>query len=219
MARKRFLLLGLGIVPLLVAVLFAFGQMHPHLATYGTMRTVTAPSMNPSVDVAWRGTAVDYADDRWNCWDVSCSSKVGEGDAQPNYECAEFVARSLAKAGWIWNLRADAPLQDYEHYQALDGNYYDLLLITPTPGLRTLAAMFLNLGYGTNIGHHLDQASRGDFVVFLDGNNVAQHTVIITTVTSSRASTLIDAHNNAHYHLPLSDEIAGFSNYYIVHVG
>src|SRR5579872_2117576 len=38
--------------------------------------------------------AAQYADSHWNCANAACSSTVSAGSGQPNFQCAEFVARS-----------------------------------------------------------------------------------------------------------------------------
>ncbi len=45
---------------------------------------------------------VEFANDNWNCAVADCSSHVQEGQYQPNYQCAEFVARSLAAGIGPW---------------------------------------------------------------------------------------------------------------------
>jgi len=42
-----------------------------------------------------------YADEHWNCADIHCKTRVSAGSAQPKFQCAEFVARSLAAGGYI----------------------------------------------------------------------------------------------------------------------
>src|SRR5690242_18880095 len=45
--------------------------------------------------------AVSYADSHWNCATAVCTSRVPAGTGQPNFQCAEFVARSLAAVGKV----------------------------------------------------------------------------------------------------------------------
>lgn len=57
-----------------------------------------------------------YADNHWNCADIACKSHVSAGSAQPNFQCAEFVARSLAAGGYIPGLGPnDAQSKYYSH--------------------------------------------------------------------------------------------------------
>jgi len=73
-----------------------------------------------------------FADVQWDCSTPACTSKVCTGCGQPNYECAEFVARSLASAKLI-------PLDPYEaqsHYGSFRamGKTYDLLWVSSNQG-------------------------------------------------------------------------------------
>jgi len=68
---------------------------------------------------------VRFAQKEWACGDPQCSYKVLPGQSQDNYECAEFVARSLAAGGFIPHLAPKAPQVDYESYP-FDGQSYAL---------------------------------------------------------------------------------------------
>jgi len=59
---------------------------------------------------------IRFANEEWLCADPQCRSKVLPGQFQNNYECAEFVARSLAAGGFLPNLKPRAPQVDYEGY-------------------------------------------------------------------------------------------------------
>jgi len=78
------------------------------------------------------GSCADFANSEWNCADPSCSSRVCTGCGQPNYECAEFVARSLAAGGMI-PLDAYASQKDYGSFSA-NGRTYDLLWVSSKQG-------------------------------------------------------------------------------------
>lgn len=186
----------------LAGLLFACGVLFALFSFGGIARAATNP-------------AVSFANTRWNCLTADCATRVKQGAAQPNYECAEFVARALAYADDMPGLNYYASQSDFEYYQPGDGKTYDLLLITPVSGYHTLADFLLDYGWG-NVGPHLNGAVAGDVVVF-DDNGIPEHTVIISVMGASTSSTKIDAHNNARYDYPLSDEISGFDSWYILH--
>jgi hypothetical protein len=120
------------------------------------------------------GSCQNFADDQWfylqasvyvfcvfflpllfrNCADPSCSSTVPAGSGQPNYECAEFVSRSLASgiipllflllsslhvvsvyflAGYVPNLGPLDPQANYGSY-SYNGQTYDLLWTSSQSG-------------------------------------------------------------------------------------
>lgn len=160
---------------------------------------------------------VTFANQNWNCATATCAQRVKAGQKQPAYQCAEFVARSLAYKGLLPGLASDSPQSAYGSYQPGNGKTYDLLLITPTSGLNTLADYLLDYGLAENIGQNLSSASVGDAVVF-DDNGIPEHIVLITVMGASTSSTFIDGHNTARYHFALSNEIAGFNSWYILHI-
>lgn len=162
---------------------------------------------------------IQYADSHWNCTDAACTSTVSSGEPQPNFECAEFVARSLAAEGLVPGLSPSSSQAAYYSYTALNGLTYDLNLITPTSGLRTLYNYLIDTGLGTDVGNNLNQAAPGDVVVYYDGNHTAQHTTLLVLVDAANPSnSLIDAHNNAHYHYSFASEAGGFASLTIVHL-
>jgi len=78
------------------------------------------------------GGCASFAENEWNCADPACDSRVNDGDPQPNYECAEFVARTLAAGGLI----PIDPYADQSEYGsfAANGNTYDLLWVSSKQG-------------------------------------------------------------------------------------
>ncbi|MGO8950747.1 MAG: hypothetical protein ACLQUY_24465 [Ktedonobacterales bacterium] len=158
----------------------------------------------------------------YQCYDTNHYAAQVPNDggtyAQPYYECAEFVARALAYEGFIPGLKSTSSQAAFGSYKPGNGKTYDLLLITPESGYNTLADFLLTFGYVVNIHDNLGNEEPGDMVVF-DVGGVPQHIALITSIGSrTKSSTKIDAHNNAHYDLPLSDEITGFDTWYILHV-
>ena len=201
--RKGFLLVGLGSTLLIIAAL---------LFTFSPMRLQTAHA---------NASAITFANNNWACLDVACTTKVQAGDAQPDYECAEFVARSLAFAGYMPGLGSLSPQSDYYKYNPHLGNgrVYDLLLVTPTSGYYTLQDYLSDSRFATDIHQNLSSAVVGDVVIFRDANNVAQHTAIISVATSSASSTAVDAHNNARHNYDLDNYFSEFTGaWYILHL-
>lgn len=165
--------------------------------------------------------AVAFANSHWNCTTAACTSRVGAGAAQSSYQCAEFVARSLATDGYIPGLKNNSSQSAYGSYKPGNGKTYDLLAITPGiagPGIGTLADFFTTYGYFRNVGKNVGNAVPGDMVVFMNSSGTPEHVVLIISSNYTIASIRIDAHNSARYNYPLSNEIAGFSNWYILHI-
>jgi hypothetical protein len=198
---KRFLLLGLGITLLMATLLFTLSSMRS-----GTAYAATNP-------------AVTFATANWNCKTAACTTRVTAGTAQPAYECAEFVARALATEGFMPGLTSTSPQSAFDPYYRTGFKHtYDLLLITPTAGLYTLADYLKDEGHATNIGTNLNNASAGDMVVLEDSSGKAHHTVLIVTEGLSTSSTMVDAHNNARLNYALSNYFSEFPKWYILHL-
>ncbi|MEU9382351.1 amidase domain-containing protein [Streptomyces sp. NPDC048279] len=149
----------------------------------------------------WRKTAVQYADNHWNwsAWDDNIP-RVKEGQAQPYFECAEFVARALAAGGLIPGLRPDDPQDSYYHYKAPNGKEYDLLLISDVVGYRSLYDFIMDYKLGADIGDNPAQAQPGDVVVIFNSDYSDKlHTGLVAQEVKGDADSTVDAHNNAHY--------------------
>jgi len=133
-----------------------------------------------------------FADRYWNCGDPACSYTVSAGTGQPNYQCAEFVARALSAGGWIPSIAPLASQSAYANY-AYAGKVYDLLWVSDLQqagsplGLREL---LVAMGWVTSSTIKLTSAV---FVVGSDGNY--GHVVV------GVGSNLCDAHNVAHWHI------------------
>jgi hypothetical protein len=195
---KRKLSILLGSLMLMAALLF----------TFSPLRSGTAEAANATVN---------FANANWACTTAACTSKVGQGAAQPNYQCAEFAARSLAASGYIPGLSTKSSQSAYENYKPGNGKTYDLLAITPSVATPrgTLANFLTTYGYFKNMGESMSDAEPGDLVAM--GNNA--HVVVIVSTNRTVASTLIDAHNDARYHVSLSNELSGFSgSWYLLHI-
>ncbi len=166
------------------------------LAVFGRM-LLFSPSeqAHAATDVA-----VQYADTHWNCADPSCSSTVTAGSPQPNFQCAEFVARDLSTEGLIPGLNSNSPQSAYQYYRASNGLEYNLLWVgwTSASGYNTIRGLYQYLtetGIGSDIGNAPSQAVPGDVTIYHEG---AGHTALLVQ-TGSNA--LVDAHNYARNHV------------------
>jgi hypothetical protein len=172
-----------------------------------TAHETTAP--DTSLDEFTRAAEVQYADTHWDWTAWNDSTPVAFGSAQPDFQCAEFVARSLASAGLIPGLGANDPQQDYYAYHAPNGKVYDLLLISPLTGYNNLYDYLMDSGIGQDLGDQPELAQPGDIVVtYLGANGAASHTGLVAKGATATSEPLVDAHNNArldygyHYYAP-----------------
>jgi len=62
-----------------------------------------------------------------------CHQTVAEGQYQPQYQCAEFVSRSLINGGYITGISPFASQNDLEYYK-YNGKTYDLLWVSSKQG-------------------------------------------------------------------------------------
>jgi hypothetical protein len=186
---------------------------------------VFSPCPHPPCNPFNPAAAVTYANDHWNWWaynsknDPDTGKPVPAGSPQPNFQCAEFVARALIVGNYIPGLNANTSTQnDLFNYRPGDGNTYNLLEVTNlVPPKLTLEA-YLATFVATSIGKDLTKATPGDVVIFKDSNGTPRHMAIIVQAGSSESTTLVDAHNNAAHSVPLDSEADGFSTYYILHL-
>ncbi len=159
--------------------------------------------------------AVSFADAHWNCATAACTSRVSAGSAQPNYQCAEFVARALAAEGKVPGLSSSSSQSAYGNYHARNGKTYDLLWVGVDAsgyndeGIPGLYQYLTQNGVGTNIGNHPSQAAPGDVTFHFEGKG---HTGLLVQTGSNP---LADFHNNARYHVYYTE---GYSTI-IVHIG
>jgi len=136
---------------------------------------------------------VYFANNNWDCADVACTQTVPAGTGQPDYACAEFVARCLAYGGFIPNIGATDPQGSYYQY-SYNGQTYDLCLTTSLSsclgvlGFQQLPAAYASVNAGV--------ATFGD-----GGDGYFSHAVI------GVAAQTVDAHNNARYQIPISDDL------------
>ncbi|QMU77427.1 hypothetical protein GXW83_18720 [Streptacidiphilus sp. PB12-B1b] len=149
-------------------------------------------------DVVSRALEVQFAESHWNWTAWNDSTPVAFGDAQPNYQCAEFVARALAAAGLIPGLGPNDPQSDYFDYTAPNGKVYDLLLISELPQYNNLYAYLMDSGIGEDVGDQPSEAQPGDIVVtYLGPNGTPSHTGLVSHAATATGEATVDAHNNA----------------------
>jgi hypothetical protein len=159
--------------------------------------------------------AVTYADSHWNCATAACTSRVSAGSAQPNFQCAEFVSRSLAAEGKVPGLTSNSSQSAYGSYHAKNGQTYDLLWVGvdangyDDEGIPGLYQYLTQNGVGTNIGNTPSKAAPGDVTFHFEGQG---HTGLLVQTGSNP---LADFHNNARYHVSYTE---GYSTI-IVHIG
>ena len=174
-----------------------------------SVRSAATARSLPDTDIVSRAIEVQFANTHWNWTAWNDSTPVAFGDAQPNYQCAEFVARALAAAGLIPGLSPDAPQNDYFDYTAPNGKVYDLLLISELPQYNNLYAYLMDSGIGEDVGDQPQEAQPGDIVVtYLGPDGTLSHTGLVAQAPTATAEATVDAHNNArldygyHYYAP-----------------
>jgi len=138
-------------------------------------------------------TCQKFADANYLCSTAACTSKVAVGSGQSNYQCAEFVSRSIASTGKIPNLTSGAAQSAYNNY-SYKGKTYDLLWTSHRTGGPLGLEDFL-IAAGWKSGGSVKDCS----VVFVDGAEGAWSHVAVGV-----GSNLLDAHNNARYHVATS---------------
>ena len=169
----------------------------------------------PHGDAGATNAAVSYANSHWNCATAACTSRVPAGSPQPNFQCAEFVARSLAAEGKVPGLGSNSSQAAFGHYRARNGKTYDLLWVGVDAsgyndeGIPGLYQYLTQNGVGTNIGNNPSRAVAGDVTFHFEGQG---HTGLLVQMGSSP---LADFHNNARYHVYYTE---GYSTI-IVHIG
>ncbi|HET8845745.1 MAG TPA: amidase domain-containing protein [Ktedonobacteraceae bacterium] len=220
----------LRLVGMLLALLLACGIIF----SFGSRAYAAAPipccggGFNPSAAVTYAGnhaywTYYDHSAHK-ACYDggyTNCySTKDAKGGQfQPDFQCAEFVARALAAAGYMPGLNPWTSTQGaFGNYQPGDGNTYDLNLVTSIPNHHTLEHYLTTYGLAKSVGTSLGQASPGDVVVFENSSGQQEHMAMIISVGSDRAHTWVDTHNTAHLQVSLKSEVDGFASFYILHL-
>jgi len=157
---------------------------------------VTGLCPGPSTVACCKGTQ-PFGDRQWNCANPPCSSVVAAGSSQPNYECAEFVARALAAGGLIPNIDPLASQSSYGNYH-YNNVVYDLLWVSSKQGGPLgLGDLLLKMGW-INEGANYGSVKKGS-ALMCDGSDGAYSHAALGVGTN-----LVDAHNNARYHVTAS---------------
>lgn len=158
-------------------------------------------------------TSHPYCDDNGNC--ASAPDVPGNGSTQPDFKCAEFVARALAAEGLVPGLTPDSPPSAYGNYVAPNGRTYDLLwvgYVTPPNGLEQY---LLDNGLATAIGNDPASAVPGDVVIYPGADGTGHTSLLIQTGTTVDGNdSVVDAHNNSAYHVPYEE----YSTLTILHI-
>ena len=113
--------------------------------------------------------------------DTNDNGQFDPGYFQPQFQCAEFVARALAAEGYIGldpNLTPPIGSNSFSNYQS-----YNLLAVDSLYNFLTT-----KIG-GVDIGNNPIEAVPGDIVFY------PEHVSILIQVGSSASDTLVDAHN------------------------
>jgi len=151
----------------------------------------TPPPPPPS-----NGTCAPFANAQWDCAEPSCGSKVCTGCGQPNYQCAEFVARTLASAGLI----PLGPKDRQALYGAFhaNGRTYDLLWVSSkNGGILGLEDYLKDSGWHA-CGSSNSCVSECSAMMVVGADGPYSHAVV------GIAPQLCDAHNVARYHVSSS---------------
>jgi len=135
-------------------------------------------------------SAASFADQNYLCANAACTSKVQPGQGQPNYQCAEFVARTIASTGEIPGLTSTSPQSAYGSYK-YNGKTYDLLWTSNKTGGPLGLEDYLKAAGWTSGGSVKDGS-----VAFVNGSHGAYGHVAVGV-----GNNLLDAHNVARYHV------------------
>jgi len=142
------------------------------------------------------GSCRAFADAQWNCADIACNRKVCTGCGQPAYECAEFVARTLASGGLI-PLSPVAPQSYYGNFKA-NGRTYDLLWVSSKNGGIVGLDDYLGDSGWNSCGASSSCVAECSALMVVGADGAYSHAV------AGVGSELCDAHNVARYHVPPS---------------
>jgi len=142
------------------------------------------------------GNCATFANAQWNCADPQCSNTVCTGCGQDNYECAEFVARSLASAGLIPLGPYDSQ-SDYGSFSS-GGNTYDLLWVSSKNGGILGLDDYLNSTGWNSAGSDPSNVDDCSALMVVGSEGDYSHTVV------GVSPQVVDAHNVARYQVAAS---------------
>lgn len=137
-----------------------------------------------------------FADAHWNCVDAACSSRVSAGTFQSNYQCAEFVSRSLAAAGVFPGLTASSSQSAFLNYKYSNGKTYDLLWVSSVQGLPLGLEDLLQVLGWKSVGTSCSAVQAGYVGICTGSDGPHSHTWV------GVGANLADAHNSARFHVP-----------------
>ncbi|MGH4029425.1 amidase domain-containing protein [Actinomycetota bacterium Odt1-20B] len=184
----------------LTSVLLLGGSAIPASAATVERPTAPASAVQTGVEENWRQSALAYADAHWDWTAWNDSTPVADGDFQPKFQCAEFVARALAAGGLVPGLAPDDPQDAYYHYRAPNGKEYNLLLISDVRGYLSIHDFLMDFGLGKDLGDVPEQAQPGDLVVtHAPGYTNKLHTGMVAQAALDGEEPLVIAHNKARY--------------------
>jgi len=137
-----------------------------------------------------------FADANWNCVDPSCSARVSAGTFQDNYECAEFVSRSLSAAGVFPGLSPSSSQSAFGNYKWSNGKTYDLLWVSNDEGGPLGLEDILKAMGWKSVGTDCSAVTAGYVGICTGADGPHSHTWV------GVGPNLADAHNSARFHVP-----------------
>jgi hypothetical protein len=143
---------------------------------------------------------VDFSNKMWNCANAACSSHVSEGQMQPNYQCAEFVSRSLAAGGFI-DISPNASQSAYGSFKHAGETYNLNWVSSKQGGSKGLEDLLIKLGW-KNAGATKASIAAASAIFCTGSHGKYSHVAIGIGPDNT------NAHNAAHYHKPSSVYIA-----------
>jgi len=145
--------------------------------------------------------AIRYAQDHWD-WAVynNPTDRVKEFDWQSNFQCAEFVARSIASVNPISDLTADTEPSRLGSI-LYGGKPYNVLSVAG------LYNFLIDTGVGRDVGADKSSATLGSAVVYGDFDHVT-----IVTSRDLLSDAKVSAHNQAMLDYPIDQLVYDKSN-------
>src|SRR5712692_3022183 len=139
-------------------------------------------------------TAVDYAKNHWNWKQYNNSTNLVHPPNldQPDFQCAEFVARAISAAGPIGNLTPYVAGFEQLEYPQGSGTFYNLKLVSD------LYRFLINSGVGTDVGSSLNPQTLtlGSVVVFGSASEDFEHVAIVTNTNAVGPSNIVLTQHN-----------------------
>ncbi len=151
----------------------------------------------------------DYAINHWNWGHYNNSNPtdfVTAGKSQPQFQCSEFVARSIAAAGPLGNLTPDISGFERLEYPTGSGTFYNLKYAGD------LYNFLINSGAGIDVGStpNAQSLTLGSVVIFGTATEDFEHVAIVTKATDAN-NIFLTQHNLAEQSVP-SSELPSYLN-------